>query len=191
MANKYTSDLHLGDSRIIKSIRTEFHSVEEMDAYLINQYNEHVDDNDEIWILGDLFFRAKYDVKLYLEKLKGKKHLIIGNHDKWMKNVKLSDYFETVDNMHVIKDGKKVVTLCHYPMFEWTGSRYAKYSPEGVSFHIHGHLHSDRRSLTYHSIRENLPCALNCSCDVNKYHPVTFEELMDNNDKFYDRVQHY
>ena len=194
MANKYSSDLHLGHENITRNIRTQFHDVDEMDAYLIKQWNEHVDKDDDIWIVGDLSYRAKCNVKVYLDQMNGRhKHLIIGNHDvKWMKNVELSRYFESVSHMEVIKDNKnRNITLCHYPLMEWSGSRYAKYSLDGTSWLIHGHIHNSKSCNAYYQIRDYLPCALNCGCDINNYHPVTFEELLENNDQFYYRLNSY
>ena len=141
MANKYLSDLHLGHAHILKmSKRGErFADIDEMNRYIIRVWNEHVDDSDDVWIPGDLSYRSGTAVGTYLEQMKGHKHLVIGNHDiKWMKNIQLSKYFESVSHMEVIKDGKKTLTICHYPMMEWSQSRYAKYSPDGCSWLIHG-----------------------------------------------------
>lgn len=113
MSNKYISDLHLGHENIIKTSRPQFSDVDKMDAYLIRQWNEHVQKDDEVWILGDFSYRSKRDVKEYLQQMRGHKHLIIGNHDlKWMKNAELSHFFESVSHMEVIKDeNKRTITL--------------------------------------------------------------------------------
>ena len=70
-------------------------------------------------------------------------------------------------------------------MLEWAQSRYAKYSPDGYSWLIHGHIH-DLKGEAYYYIKENLPCALNAGFDIND-HPVTLEELMENNSRWYER----
>ena len=172
--------------------RPQFECLENMNEYLIRRWNESVDTDDEVWICGDFSYRSKVDVGYYLKRLKGRKHLIIGNHDvKWMKNCRLSDYFESVNHMEVIKDGKKTITLCHFPLMEWSGSRYAKYSLEGTSWLIHGHLHDSRTCDAYYFIKKFLPCALNCGVEINDFHPVTFEELLENNDEFYGRMTSY
>ena len=88
--------------------------------------------------------------------------------------------FESVSHMEVIKDGKKTLTICHYPMMEWSQSRYAKYSPDGCSWLIHGHIHDSTTCAAYHFIKENLPCALNACFEIND-HPATLEELIENN----------
>ena len=110
MANKYLSDLHLGHAHILKmSKRGErFADVDEMNRYIIQVWNEHVDESDDVWIPGDFSYRSGVAVGTYLDQMKGHKHLVIGNHDiKWMKNIRLSKYFESVSHMEVIKDGKK------------------------------------------------------------------------------------
>ena len=188
MANKYLSDLHLGHAHILEMSKRgeKFADVEEMNEYIIHQWNLHVDDSDDVWIPGDFSYRSRVPVYTYLERMKGHKHLVTGNHDiKWMKQIRMSKYFESVSHMEVIKEGKKTITICHYPMLEWAQSRYAKYSPEGYSWLIHGHIH-DLKGEAYYYIKEHLPCALNAGFDIND-HPVTLEELMENNSRWYER----
>ena len=182
----YTSDLHFGHKNIL-STRPEFDDdIEKMDNYLITKWNEKVTDDDEVYILGDLSYRCQYHISHYLDRMKGRKYLIIGNHDSgWMKNVtNMSKYFESVENMSVINLDGKTICLCHYPLLEWPRSRYAH---QGVSYLIHGHLHANRESLVYKYIKENLLTALNCGVDINGYAPVTFDELIENNRVFYGR----
>ena len=197
MAILFTSDLHLGHTNIIstcgrnaESCGKDFTSVDEMNTFLIDKWNQKVEKNDEVYILGDLSFRSSQSVKTYLEQLKGRKHLIIGNHDfKWQKNIQnMNDYFETVSNLEVIKLDKKLITLCHYPLLEWNGSRRAKDQETSISWLIHGHIHNSRDDV-FEYIRDHLPCALNCGVDINGFEPVTFEELLANNNKWYGRTE--
>lgn len=185
MAILYTSDLHLGHENILHS-RMQFSNIEEHDEFLIKKWNDKVKNNDEVYILGDLSFRSKNPIDFYLKEMKGHKHLIIGNHDGfWMKHCEdLAQYFDSVGTLEKIKYNKKKIILCHYPMLEWSGSRYAK--NEG-SFLIHGHIHGGRETQTFKFIRENLPHALNAGVDVNNFEPVTFEELRENNKAWYER----
>lgn len=189
IVNKYLSDLHLGHANILRmSKRREgFADVDEMNAYIIRRWNENVDDSDDVWIPGDFSYRSGVAVETYLNQMKGHKHLVIGNHDaKWMKNTRLSKYFDSVSNMEVIKDGKKIITICHYPMMEWEQSRRAKFDPEGYSWLVHGHIHDSITCGAYQYIREFLPCALNACFEIND-HPVTLEELIENNKNWYSR----
>lgn len=180
----YTSDLHLGHKHVL-STRGQFKNIEEHDEFLIERWNRKLTKKDEIWILGDLSYRSAFPISYYLDRMKGRKHLIIGNHDAyWMKGEELSRYFETVETMRTIRFDKKKVTLCHYPMLEWLGSRYVE---SGTSFLIHGHIHATKDSGTYDYIRRCLPHAMNASVDINGFEPVSFEELVENNREWYGR----
>lgn len=189
METYFTSDLHLGHENVVASCGRPYSSVEEMNEDLIERWNKKVKPCDEVYILGDLSYRSKEHISAYLKRMAGKKHLLIGNHDvKWLKNVPdTSQYFETVEYMTVIKQGKNLITLCHYPMLEWNRSRYAKVQSGSTSWLIHGHIHNSISCDAYHYIKEHLPCALNAGVDINGFKPVSFEELLDNNNKWYGR----
>ena len=110
----------------------------------------------------------------YLDRLKGKKHLIIGNHDKeTLKSCK--QYFESIDYYKKIHDNGKTIVLCHYPMAEWDGFYRG-------SYHIYGHIHNSVNN-TY-LIMKNIQNALNAGCMINNYEPVTLQELIVNNYEF-------
>lgn len=96
----FTADQHFGHANIIKHCNRPFGTVAEMDEYLLEQWNNCVDVNDTVSIIGDLFFRNTVSADDYLHKLHGKKHLIKGNHDKdWMKKTDLEKHFQSVSNM--------------------------------------------------------------------------------------------
>lgn len=193
MAILYTSDLHLGHQNILVTCGREkfFSSIEEMNEVLIRKWNEKVNPSDDVYILGDLSFRAPVHISTFLNQMIGHKHLVIGNHDiTWLKNVPdTSLYFESIDHMTLIKEGKNLITLCHYPMLEWNRSRHAQVQEGSTSWLIHGHIHNSTTLDAYHYIKENLPCALNAGVDINHFEPVTFNELLDNNNKWYGRVE--
>lgn len=195
MSILFTSDLHFGHTNIITACERnllncgqDFTTVEEMNEFLINKWNQKVNDDDEVYVLGDVSFRSKVAVKTYLQRLKGHKHLIIGNHDfQWMKNCPdIGEYFESVSHFDIIKVDHKMVTLCHFPLLEWNGSSRANNQDTSNSWLIHGHIHNTK-DKTYEYIRDNLPCALNCGVDTNDFEPVTFEELLENNNRWYER----
>lgn len=197
MAILFTSDLHLGHKNVIdfcnrnkKTCGVDFENVEQMDAFLIDKWNQKVENDDEVYILGDFSFRSSKDVIDYLKRMKGKKHMIAGNHDyKWQKNIdEVRPYLESVSNMEIIRIGKKLVTLNHYPMLEWNGSHRARDQKTSLSWLIHGHIHDTRKGDTFDYIKTYLPCALNAGVDINHYEPVTFEELLKNNNEWYERI---
>lgn len=173
----FTADLHLGHANILKHTGRPFDTIEEMNHTLISNWNRKVHRNDTVYIMGDLFFRNAVPAEELLRQMKGKKHLVVGNHDKdWMKTVELTEHFETVQFMAEVNDGNHRLTLCHYPMMAWNKCNRG-------SFLIHGHIHNNRND-TYWPLLRNMPNALNAGVDINNYEPVTFAELVQNNQRF-------
>ena len=171
----FTSDLHLGHRNIIQLCNRPFSSIDEMDQRFIEKWNEKVTDADTVYILGDLMFRNGKPPEEYLRQLRGKKHLIIGNHDRaWIKKCDLSFWFESTSNLLYTTDGKHQLTLCHYPMMSW---------PHMVRcYMVHGHIHTNTDAKYWPLIQKN-PLMLNAGVDINNFEPVTFDEMVENNNR--------
>ena len=170
----FISDLHLGHENVISLCKRPFTNIEEMDERLICEWNKVVHRNDKVYILGDIIFKSASAPEYYLERLKGEKHLIIGNHDRtWIDKVDLQKYFKSVEAMLIINTGKGKATLCHFPMLAYEG-RYM----------IHGHIHAKASKLEYWEVIKNNHCMLNAGVDINGFKPVSLEELIENNARF-------
>lgn len=168
----YIADPHFGHENILKLCQRPFDSIDDMNQALITAWNERVTGNDTVFILGDLFYRCA-DPEPILQQLKGRKRLIIGNHDSsWMDKVDLSRYFVSVDPFLEITDGVRGITLCHYPLLTWKHKLR--------TFMVHGHIHNDTTSDFFPllAVRERV---LNAGVDINGFRPVMFEELVANN----------
>jgi len=173
----FTADLHLGHANIIKHCDRPFSTVEEMDEHLISAWNSRVRQNDSVYILGDLIFRSSASPESYLGQLRGKKYLILGNHDKdWVKKADMTKHFVSMERFAEISDGQHKITLCHYPLMSW--NHIAK-----GSYMIHGHIHNNRDAMYFPLIRD-MPNLLNAGVEINNYHPVRFDELVKNNENF-------
>lgn len=169
----FTSDLHLGHANIIRHCNRPFSSVEEMDETLIRNWAKRVKANDTVYVLGDLMFRNQKSPEEYLSRLKGKKHLIIGNHDKdWIKKCKLEDFFESVNGLDYFSDGQHQMTLCHFPMMSWPRNTKA--------YMVFGHIHNDT-TAEYWPLICRSQLMLNAGVDINGFMPVTFDEMVVNN----------
>lgn len=177
----FIADLHFGHSNIISLCSRPYNSVEEMDEAFINAWNSKVKKKaDTVYIVGD-FAWEKADALKYVKRLNGRKVLIIGNHDKkWLAKGDYSEYFERVTPYLEITSGNVDITLCHYPMLEWKSSR--KLGSKKLGYLIHGHIHN-RYSEEYKGLFVT-PHALNAGVDVNGFVPVTFAELIKNNEKY-------
>jgi calcineurin-like phosphoesterase family protein len=76
----YSSDEHhLHD---LVSEERGFASVEEHTEWLIDRHNSVVNKRDTVFFLGDFTLKHPEAVKHITDRLLGRKHLILGNHDK-------------------------------------------------------------------------------------------------------------
>lgn len=178
--NLYISDIHFGHRAVIGFDHRPFADCEEMEHVMIKLWNERVQKDDDVYIVGDFCYRSDKEPEYYLRKLRGNKHLIIGNHDEeLLKNKKAMSYFKTVEERLQIEDkylGKSIqVCLQHYPIEDW--SSYFK-----DSWHVYGHIHN-KKNETYEIMKNRKNC-LNAGCMINNYTPVSFRELVDNNIRF-------
>ena len=169
----FIADTHFGHSSIIDLCYRPFESTGEMDMFMIETWNGKVSENDTVYIIGDMFHQHK-DPESVLKQLKGKKRLIIGNHDiAWMKKFNYSTHFLSADSYLEVSDGKRKLVLCHYPLMTW--------NHELKSYMIHGHVHN-KKDAEYWPLIKNNPRLLNAGVDINGFWPVTFEQMMLNNE---------
>lgn len=129
----YTSDTHFSHKNILQHENRPFESVEEMDEYLIQQWNSTVSSNDTVYHLGDFVFGGITKWERIVPRLKGNIHLTVGNHDDDKAVKKMAHHFEEVENMIVRKIDKQHLFLFHYPI-------EIGLTPNAYS--IHGHIHS-------------------------------------------------
>lgn len=87
----FTSDEHYGSDRTLELSKRPFKSTEEMDAYMIEKFNEIVPDNAVTYHLGDF---GDFSV---LQKLNGMHVLIFGNYE-------LKDMIEETNTEKMIRD---------------------------------------------------------------------------------------
>lgn len=137
MANYFTSDLHHNHEKIIKYCNRPFANADEMTEVMVENHNKTVrHDNDITWFLGDFsFYKDKAQVEILLGRLRGRKFLILGNHDQsfhrdiggWEKI-----FYRVVEQTFV--PGTHPWTLSHFPHLSWNHSHRG-------SFHLHGHTH--------------------------------------------------
>ena len=177
----FTADLHLGNRRAQQQ-RPRFSNVGEMDAAILRNWNATVEERDTVYIVGDVAFQDAEAVRECLSKLRGKKALVKGDgdFDELLSLPENRNCFLEIRERRWIDYAGRSLTLCHYPMLAWNGSRREN------AWQIHGHVH-DNRDEVYRIIREYLPHVLNCGIDVNGDAPVSFEQLVRNNAAWYGR----
>ena len=177
----FASDVHFDHEKIRTLCERPFASVTAMNDVLLKNWNDRVRDGDLVYIIGDLMYEDCERPEYWLAKLNGRKILITGNHDAgWLSKINAEEYFESVvPYLETEYEGIKL-TLCHYPMIEWPTGRIDLAGSCG--YLVHGHTHNYAPSR-YVSMMKT-PYLLNASAEINGYSPVSFQELIDNNEIF-------
>ena len=171
--NFFTADLHFGHANIIKYCSRPYSSVEEMDQALADNWNATVTDNDDVWILGDFTMKRDQVARNYLLQLKGRKHLILGNHDyfAFKHPEQWQDVLVDIMRYKELKLGSGYTfTMMHFPLLFWNDSG----KPHSIM--LYGHIHS----MPYcNAIAGKLYNALNVGVDVSGYKPLSEKEVLD------------
>lgn len=155
--------------------RPGFKDLDDMDNYMIDNWNSVVKPNDEVWHLGDVVMGL--NVVSWMEenfhKLNGKKNLIVGNHD----NIDLLcgyGWFDSVNFWHHFREQNILAT--HVPLHQGALKRPinadGKTSVENLIWeeclNVHGHIHSN----------PSPPGPYRCVCvEQINYTPINIEEL--------------
>lgn len=154
------SDTHFGHENIITYCGRPFANAQEMDEALLTNWNETVNDEDIVYHLGDVYFGK---VPSFLHNLKGRKRLILGNHDN-PKDQILSKVFEKI--MLWRPWPEYGVILSHMPLLD-RGLGGGETYRELVS--VHGHIHTKPAPSENH---------INVSVEWTDYKPVLLESLI-------------
>ena len=157
------SDTHFGHSNILKftdsttgaRVRPLWESADDMDEYMIQKWNDTVRDQDIVYHLGDVYFAKGREI---LPRLRGRKRLILGNHDNG-KDQNLHKCFEKILMWRMFPEFNCLLT--HVPIHE---SNFSK-----VEYNLHGHIHQNTSPTPRH---------INCCVEVQDYTPKSIEVLV-------------
>ena len=171
----YTADLHLSHEAVIRYCGRPFETAEEMNEAIVANWNAVVGKSDDVYIIGDVLFKLKTDSPLYLDRMNGVKHLVIGNHDRQnLKKDRFRELFASIDEYLVIDDEGRRVVMFHYPIVEWEGFFRGAY-------HLYGHIHNSDN--TANKVMSTIPNAFNAGVDLNDFTPQTLSQLIERNTK--------
>ena len=154
----FIADTHFGDERILRYENRPFESAAQMDEEIIKRWNEAVDSDDTIYVLGD-FGAPGYESRV-LSALNGKKILVKGNHDNKTNDEYRSYGFSEVYDLPIIIDGF------------WILSHDALYVNENMPYaNLFGHVHNSPIIKDYS--KQHF-----CACvERIDYTPITFDKI--------------
>lgn len=127
------ADMHLGHENIIKYHHRPWVDAAAMDKALIEQWNETVRPNDEVWHLGDFCWRR--DPLQYMKQMHGRLHFVFGNHDN-EKDLARCPLTHWAGHVRYLRALGSRWWLSHYPHRSWPNSDHG-------SYHLFGHHHGD------------------------------------------------
>lgn len=145
-----TSDLHFGHRGIMRfcPATRQFRDVEHMNAEMIRMWNELVNWDDTVYILGDVAFMNVRDAVEVLLQLNGKKILIAGNHDsKLIQHATFCACFAEIHQYLTVNYNGTRVSMFHYPIHEWDQCHRG-------AVHFHGHVHGKPTGLEQYRVRD-------------------------------------
>ena len=194
----YISDLHFYHGSLNRQMDERgFADYQEMNRYMIGQWNAKVNPKDEVYILGDLSVAKGEATGRILEQLAGKKYLVIGNHDRFLEDKEFKqEYFRWVKDYAEIRDNGRKVVLSHYPVFCYNGQYSRDESGAPSVWMLYGHVHNtydevlidrfiketqaSRRQSRYDTEPRPIPCQMiNCFCMFADYQPLTLDEWIE------------
>ena len=195
----YISDLHFSHTDLLydKDCR-EFKTIEEMNTFMLNRWNTRVTDADEVIILGDFCNGSASEAERLLKQLKGRKCLLIGNHDRFLSDPGFDrSLFAWIAPYQEIYDAGRSVILSHYPVMFYKGQYRRDGAGKPKTWMLYGHLHDSEDEKMMNSyimemrsvIRltrsapepEPIPCQMiNCFCGFSDYLPLTLDEWIEN-----------
>lgn len=159
----FIADTHFQHKNIIKYCGRPFKNVNQMDNTMINNWNMTVNNNDEIYILGDLSIENVNinNLQNIVSQLKGHKYLLRGNHDDLSDECYHHMGIEKIYDKSIILND--FIILKHYPPYYINNNT--------PYFYIFGHVHNSEhiKSMTKHSF-----CV---SVERINYTPISIEEI--------------
>ena len=147
-----TSDLHFGHKNIMSFCpvtRARFRNdVDYMNEAMIKEWNDLIEPDDLVYILGDVAFMSGSVAGRTVMRLNGTKILVEGNHDrKTLQDTTFRNAFKEIHKyLDINYNGTKVV-MFHYPIAEWDQMHRG-------AVHLHGHLHGGISGMEKYRCRD-------------------------------------
>lgn len=191
--NYYISDLHFLHKNVCREGNNfdnrPYETMEQMMNDIKKKWNQKITNADDVYILGDMCWKENEEAIQFVSTLKGKKHLILGNHDR-CKDGRYVQLFVEVVHYKEVKEfinGKQYrLILQHYPIMFWNHQHQLK-NDVPVNIHFYGHLHNSNEEAIYQSFiqtlnnKHNLKCIarnVGCMMPYMDYEPRTATEIM-------------
>jgi len=165
MATWLTADYHLWHQNVLRLTNRPFPTMQRMHEIIVTNYQQRIQDDDEVWFLGDLSLRGPKQIKgvqRIMQQLPGQKHFILGNHDRLKPESYLRMGFLSFHTSVDIQYEGRQYHLVHDPKDALPGTQRL------LCGHVHGNWKT--RSAPYPTV--------NVGVDVWDFCPVEITEAI-------------
>jgi calcineurin-like phosphoesterase family protein len=168
----FASDYHFHHANVIKYDNRPFKDVDDMNEMLIDTWNHYIAKNDIVFYLGDFCFNRKL-LKETVDKLNGRIHYILGNHDNEKDLLKLNRFESVNDYINLMVSDEENprkyqgIIMMHYPILSWDKAHHG-------NWHLHGHTHQNLEKVMpdYYKYK-----VLDISCNGWDYAPIHYTDI--------------
>lgn len=166
-----TSDLHFCHDREFVFVPRGFSSIQEMNETIIHHWNQVVSPEDEAYLLGDVMLGDNDEGFKCLKQLKGKIHIIVGNHDTDTRQ----ELYKTCGNVVEVALAAKLkykgyhFFMTHYPCL--TGN-LEKESLKKCTCNLFGHTHQKT------NFYQDMPFMYHVGVDSHFCFPVLLDDVI-------------
>ena len=169
----FTADTHFNHANILRFCNRPFADVEEMNETIITRWNQVIGNDCHVFHLGDFCQGGSAEWSRLLDRLNGRIHLIVGNHD--LKNLRqgFMNRFEEVVMQQRIEVETKSIYLNHYPFLCFEGG----YKSNVWQLFGHVHTRTNNTGLDAERLAYLYPTQYDVGMDNNDFTPVSYEEV--------------
>jgi calcineurin-like phosphoesterase family protein len=170
-----TSDLHFNHNREFIWCARGFSSVEEMNETIVKNWNEAISPEDDVYVCGDLCLGgadAMGPNTQLIERLNGRLHVVLGNHD-------------TPARIEMYRFCKNIVEICYATMIHYRGYHFflshypcmtanlEKESLKQCTINLFGHTHQTK------NFYNDIPFMYHVGMDSHNCTPVLLDDAIE------------
>lgn len=169
------SDWHFCHDKDFIYASRGFQNVTEMNEAIIKNHNQLVDDEDDVYMLGDAVLMDTENGIKCIKQLKGKVHIIRGNHDS---ESRVQEYLNC-DNVVEVCDAKYLsynkyhFFLSHHPSITSNVDDNKKPLSKRI-INICGHLHTTDPFVNW-----DLGLCYHVECDATECKPKLLDDIIE------------
>ena len=178
-----TSDLHFCHNRKFLYEPRGFNNVDDMNEKIIENWNNLINDEDDVYVLGDLMLNDDNKGKELFSQLNGKIHVVLGNHDTDNR----IEFYKTFNNIVEIAQAIRIKLngynffLCHYPTITTNYTDDKKLKHRLIC--LYGHTHQKTNFF------DGNPYIYHVGLDSHNNTPISIDDIIDDIIEFERKVK--